>query len=203
MATLCHTQRKNHRELARTHRQLRRHPRPHRTRRPRLSPIQQASPRTRRLLSPQPPAPRQIPSTPSKKAHFTIHPIAHHDTTGNKLLLMTIRSHDQFNTSVYGNADRYRGISHGRRVILLNQSDMDRLGLQKDQWVDITSHFENVPAPSTNSKSSPTTSPSNVPATYFPKPIPSSPLRYTVDGSNQPASKSLTITLIASSPPKA
>ena len=56
-------------------------------------------------------------TTPSGRAQFTVHPIPEHDLGGGKLLLMTIRSHDQFNTAIYGEGDRYRGVSRGRRVV--------------------------------------------------------------------------------------
>jgi anaerobic selenocysteine-containing dehydrogenase len=62
--------------------------------------------------------------TPTGRARFTVHPIPEHDLSGGKLLLTTIRSHDQFNTTIYGENDRYRGISGGRRVIFLNQGDI-------------------------------------------------------------------------------
>ena len=56
--------------------------------------------------------------------------------------MMTIRSHDQFNTSVYGLDDRYRGIYHGRRVVLLNPDDLQDAGFNSGDLVDLTSHFE-------------------------------------------------------------
>ena len=54
---------------------------------------------------------------------------------------MTIRSHDQFNTTVYGDDDRYRGIRGDRRVVLLHRDDLAERGLAEGDSVDLTSHF--------------------------------------------------------------
>ena len=61
-------------------------------------------------------------NTKSGKAQFTVHPIPRHDLSDGKLLLTTLRSHDQFNTTIYSENDRYRGISNGRRVVFLNRA---------------------------------------------------------------------------------
>ena len=59
-----------------------------------------------------------------------------------QLLMMTIRSHDQFNTTIYGLDDRYRGIHSERRVVLMNAEDIRERGLADGQMVDLTSHFQ-------------------------------------------------------------
>ena len=69
--------------------------------------------------------------TPSKRAQFSRVPIPEHELPPGQLLLTTLRSHDQFNTTIYGEGDRYRGISGGRRVIFLNPDDMRERALQK------------------------------------------------------------------------
>ena len=56
--------------------------------------------------------------------------------------MMTMRSHDQFNTTIYGLDDRYRGIYNGRRVVFLNPLDVEDAGLRPGQLVDLVSHFE-------------------------------------------------------------
>jgi hypothetical protein len=56
--------------------------------------------------------------------------------------MMTIRSHDQFNTTIYGLDDRYRGIHGGRRVIFMNRDDIAEAGLKDRQLVNLTSHFQ-------------------------------------------------------------
>ena len=56
--------------------------------------------------------------------------------------MMTIRSHDQFNTHLYGLDDRYRGVFNGRRVVFMNVEDIAAAGLKRGQLVDLTSHYE-------------------------------------------------------------
>jgi anaerobic selenocysteine-containing dehydrogenase len=78
-----------------------------------------------------PNAPRErVFKTPSGKAVFTVHPLPDHKLEPGQFLMMTIRSHDQFNTSVYSGNDRYRGIHDGRRVVFLNQHDIASAGLR-------------------------------------------------------------------------
>src|SRR4029453_19061714 len=90
-----------------------------------------------------PSLPRQrIFKTPSGRAVFTVHALPHHQLEPDQYLMMTIRSHDQFNTSIYGLDDRYRGIYDGRRVVFLNRDDIRGGGLSEGQTVDLFSHFE-------------------------------------------------------------
>jgi hypothetical protein len=79
--------------------------------------------------------------TVSGRAEFTVHPIPEVEVPEGGLLLMTLRSHDQFNTTIYGLEDRYRGVSKGRRAVFVNETDLERLNLLPGQRVDITSHF--------------------------------------------------------------
>ncbi|WP_394839233.1 FdhF/YdeP family oxidoreductase [Pendulispora rubella] len=80
--------------------------------------------------------------TSTGKAKFSSCGIPQHDLAPGELLMTTVRSHDQFNTVVYGLDDRYRGVWGGRRVIFVNPDDLKELGLADGQSVDITSHFE-------------------------------------------------------------
>ena len=80
--------------------------------------------------------------TASGKAEFLAGEVPPIDVPAGRLLLQTIRSHDQFNTTVYGHADRYRGISGDRRVVLVSPVDLDELGLREGQVVDVVSEFE-------------------------------------------------------------
>ncbi len=137
-------------------------------------------------------------NTPSKRAKFTVHPIPSHELGSGKLLLTTIRSHDQFNTTIYSENDRYRGISGGRRVVFLNESDMARLGVKKDQWVDLVGHYESETRRAERFKAIPYDIPPGCAAAYFPETNVLVPVRNTADGSNQPASKSIVITVEAS-----
>jgi molybdopterin-dependent oxidoreductase alpha subunit len=80
--------------------------------------------------------------TDNGKAHLTVNPVPNNAIAPGHFVLMTIRSHDQFNTTIYGYSDRYRGIENSRQVVLMNELDMKKLGLQAKDYVDIISHFE-------------------------------------------------------------
>jgi molybdopterin-dependent oxidoreductase alpha subunit len=79
--------------------------------------------------------------TRTGRAHFTVTRTPELAPPQDRLLLTTIRSHDQFNTTVYGPDDRYRGIRGDRRVVLVHPEDLGRLGLREGEHVDVTSHF--------------------------------------------------------------
>lgn len=79
--------------------------------------------------------------TDDGKAHFSSYPITMDAPKEGELLLMTIRSHDQFNTSVFGLNDRYRGISNERRILFMNNEDMVQRDISQEQMVDITSRY--------------------------------------------------------------
>jgi molybdopterin-dependent oxidoreductase alpha subunit len=134
-------------------------------------------------------------TTKSARAHFTVHPIPRHVLADDQLLLTTIRSHDQFNTTIYGETDRYRGISGGRRVIFLNEADMARLGLTANQWVDIIGHYEGETRRAARFRVVPYPIPPRCAAAYYPETNVLVSVRSVADGSNQPASKSIIITL--------
>ena len=91
---------------------------------------------------PNPPRDERKFQTPSKKAVFMPHPLSRAKFEPGKYLMMSIRTHDQFNTSVYGLDDRYRGIYNGRRVIFMNEEDMRQEKVVQGQFVDLTSHFK-------------------------------------------------------------
>lgn len=80
--------------------------------------------------------------TSSGKAEFTANPLDPVRLEPGQLLLQTFRSHDQFNTTIYGYNDRYRGVKNERRVLFMHPADMEERGLASGQTVDITSHFE-------------------------------------------------------------
>src|SRR6202044_993009 len=87
-------------------------------------------------------AKHRIFKTSSGKAKMTVCPIPKHNLQPGEFLLTTIRSHDQFNSTIYGLNDRYRGVFDGRRVLFLNPLDMKERNLRAGQIVDIYSHFE-------------------------------------------------------------
>ncbi len=134
-------------------------------------------------------------NTKSARARFTVHSIPRHELTNGQLLLTTVRSHDQFNTTIYSENDRYRGVANGRRVVFLNTGDMDRLGVQKNQWVDLISHFEGETRRAERFKVMPYDIPEGCAAAYFPEANALVPVRSVAEGSNQPASKSIVISI--------
>ncbi len=134
-------------------------------------------------------------NTKSGKAKFTIHELPRRKLEPAQFLMMTIRSHDQFNTSVYSSNDRYRGIKGGRRVVFLNQQDIDALGLKPGQRVDLTSHFENEERTARRFAIVPYDIPRQCAATYFPEGNVLVPVRHVAEKSNTPASKSVVISI--------
>jgi molybdopterin-dependent oxidoreductase alpha subunit len=140
------------------------------------------------------PAGRREFHTPTGKAHFTIHPIPDHKLGPGQFLLMTIRSHDQYNTTIYGLDDRYRGIYNGRDVVFLNREDIAELGLAERQKVDITSHFEGEQRIARGFAVVPYDIPRHCAAAYYPETNVLVPIRAQADRSLQPASKSIVVT---------
>jgi len=143
---------------------------------------------------PSPPRERVF-NTPSGRAVFTVHPMPHHDLEPDQYLMMTIRSHDQFNTSIYGLDDRYRGIYNGRRVVFLNADDIRDAGLSEGQKVDLISHFEGEERVALHFVVVPYSIPRRCAATYFPETNVLVPIRSVADKSNTPASKSVVISI--------
>jgi molybdopterin-dependent oxidoreductase alpha subunit len=133
--------------------------------------------------------------TPSGKAQFTVHELPQHDLGPDQFLMMTIRSHDQFNTSVYSSNDRYRGISNGRRVVFLNEDDIATAGFRARQAVDLVSHFEGEERIAREFVIVPYDIPRRCAATYFPEANVLVPVRSVAFKSNTPASKSVVISI--------
>lgn len=80
--------------------------------------------------------------TVDQKAKITVNPLPEYSTPKTPFTLMTIRSHDQFNTSVYSFNDRYRGIANSREVVMMHPEDMQEYGCKSGDLVKLTSHFE-------------------------------------------------------------
>jgi molybdopterin-dependent oxidoreductase alpha subunit len=134
-------------------------------------------------------------NTKSGKAQFTVHELPKHDLGPDQFLMMTIRSHDQFNTSVYTENDRYRGISDGRRVVFLNGEDIAAAGLKAQQVVDLVSHFEGEERIARAFIVVPYDIPRRCAATYFPEANVLVPVRHVALKSNTPVSKSVVISI--------
>jgi len=138
---------------------------------------------------------KRVFNTASGKAQFTVHQLPVHNLGPDQLLMMTIRSHDQFNTSVYTLNDRYRGISNGRRVVFMNEKDISAMGLHARQVVDLVSHFESEERVARRFVVVSYDIPERCAATYFPEANVLVPVRSVAEKSNTPASKSVVISI--------
>ena len=109
--------------------------------------------------------------------------------------MMTIRSHDQYNTTVYDVHDRYRGISGNRRIVLMNALDMAERGWKNRQKVSISSHFDGEVRTSSSWVVVAYDIPRKNVATYFPEANSLVPLNSTAKISNTPTSKWIEVSL--------
>ena len=133
--------------------------------------------------------------TTTGKANFSINKPSEIALEKDQFIMMTIRTHDQFNTTIYGLNDRYRGVLNERRVIFMNADDMKKAGLQKLDLVDLTSHFKNEKREAKGFLAIPYSIPQQCTATYFPEANVLVPLKSTADISNTPTSKTVIITI--------
>lgn len=134
-------------------------------------------------------------SFPGGRAKFTVHPLPRIELLAGQLLMMTIRTHDQFNTTVYSFDDRYRGIKGARRVVLMNEVDIAERELEKDDVVDIVSHFRGEERVAKAFRVVPYDVPKGCVATYYPEANVLVPLESHADISRTPASKSVVVTI--------
>jgi molybdopterin-dependent oxidoreductase alpha subunit len=137
-------------------------------------------------------------ATASGKAEFTVNPLNPISLKSEQLLLQTFRSHDQFNTTIYGNDDRYRGIKNERRVIFMNEEDMQQRNIRAEQPVDITSHFQGETRTAKLFLAIPYQMPKGCAAAYYPEANVLVAIKATANISNTPISKSVVITVEAS-----
>jgi molybdopterin-dependent oxidoreductase alpha subunit len=138
--------------------------------------------------------------TSSGKAKLSVCPIPKHDLQPDEFLLTTIRSHDQFNSTIYGLNDRYRGVFGGRRVLFLNPLDMEATNLEAGQIVDIYSHFEGEVRKAPRFAIVPYAIARRSAAAYYPETNVLIPICSVAAKSNQPAAKSIRITLTPADP---
>ena len=145
---------------------------------------------------PHPPRDTRTFPTDKDRAIFTVSPMEVLQIPEGRLVLQTIRSHDQFNTTIYGLSDRYRGIEGGRRVVFLHRDDITALGFAEGDYVDIISEWKDG-----SERQVPTfrivayDQPRGCAAAYYPETNPLVPLEHTAEGSNQPAYKSVIVRL--------
>ncbi|WP_286814451.1 MULTISPECIES: FdhF/YdeP family oxidoreductase [unclassified Maribacter] len=133
---------------------------------------------------------------PNGKAQFTINKLPEHTLEKDEYMLMTIRSHDQFNTTIYGLDDRYRGVYNARRVVFMNIDDMKAIGVNKLDIVDITSTYDGIVRTAHNFKIVPYNIPSGNLASYFPETNVLVPYNHFADKSKTPISKSVKVRLV-------
>ncbi|MFD9746836.1 FdhF/YdeP family oxidoreductase [[Kitasatospora] papulosa] len=136
---------------------------------------------------------RRFP-TATGKANFTAAPVEYPELPEGRLLLQTLRSHDQYNTTIYGLDDRYRGIKGGRRIVMVNPQDAQDLGLADGSYTDLVSEWKDGierRAPGFRVVHYPTAR--GCAAAYYPETNVLVPLDATADTSNTPASKSVVV----------
>ncbi len=131
--------------------------------------------------------------TPSGRALFTVHEIPRLNLSPGQFLLATIRSHDQYNTTIYGMEDRYRGIHQGRRVILMNADDIFAQRLTDGEIVDVVSHHRDVQRRAKNFRIVTYEIPRGCVAAYFPETNVLVPIDKIAEGSKTPAFKSVVV----------
>ena len=148
-------------------------------------------------VMPHPPRDSRTFPTESGRAEFACSPVEVLDVSDGHLLLQTLRSHDQFNTTIYGLSDRYRGIEGGRRVIFMHRDDIAALGLDDGGHVDITTRWEDddIERRAADFRIVSYDVPRGTAAAYYPETNPLVPLDHTAEGSHQPASKSVVVSV--------
>jgi molybdopterin-dependent oxidoreductase alpha subunit len=142
---------------------------------------------------------REFPTT-TGKANFAAYPIEWVPVPEGRLVLQTLRSHDQYNTTIYGLDDRYRGVKGGRRVVFVNPADIESLGLADGARVDLVSEFTDAAGNLEERRAKdflvvPYSTPVGNAAAYYPETNPLVPLNHTAAKSNTPVSKAIVIRL--------
>ncbi|MET0736376.1 MAG: FdhF/YdeP family oxidoreductase [Microbacterium sp.] len=139
-------------------------------------------------------------ATADGRARFTANPLEYPRIPRGRLLLQTLRSHDQYNTTIYGKDDRYRGIHGGRRVVLVNAKDIQALGFAEGEIIDLVSEWPD-PAGGTQERRAEEfrivayRTPRGNAAAYYPETNVLVPLDSVADVSGTPTSKSVVVRL--------
>lgn len=144
---------------------------------------------------PHPPRDSREFPTHTGKANFAINPLEWVPVPQGRLVLQTLRSHDQYNTTIYGLDDRYRGVKGGRRVVFVNPNDIARLGLRPDDRVDLVSEFDGQERWAKDFLVVPYSTPEGNAAAYYPETNPLVPLDHVAKKSNTPVSKAVVVRL--------
>jgi molybdopterin-dependent oxidoreductase alpha subunit len=142
-------------------------------------------------------AKERIWNTPNSKANFSSAPLDSFRASAGRFLLQTLRSHDQFNTTIYGLDDRYRGISGMRDIVFLAPEDLAALGVKPGGRIDVTSHWSDGERHLKGFRAIPYDMPRGMAAAYFPEANVLVPAGHVAEGSNTPASKSIEVSIHA------
>ncbi|WP_068279732.1 FdhF/YdeP family oxidoreductase [Aldersonia kunmingensis] len=150
------------------------------------------------FVMPHPPRDSRTFPTKSGRAEFAVSPIEVLQVPPKHLVLQTFRSHDQFNTTIYGLSDRYRGIEGGRRVVFVHPDDIAAAGFRDGDLVDLVTHWpgDDVVRRADRFRIVSYDTPRGSAAAYYPETNPLVPLDSTAEKSNCPTSKSVIVQLI-------
>ncbi|AHK33997.1 FdhF/YdeP family oxidoreductase [Rhodococcus opacus] len=149
---------------------------------------------------PHPPRDERRFVTGTGKANFTVNELSWLPVPEDRLMLQTMRSHDQYNTTIYGLDDRYRGVKGGRRVLFIAPEDIAAFGYADGDRVDLVSEWE-APDGTVQERRAddfrlvPYPTPRGNVAAYYPETNPLIPLDHVARKSNTPVSKAITIRL--------
>ena len=149
---------------------------------------------------PHPPRDAREFPTHTGKANFSVEPLEWVPVPPGRLVLQTLRSHDQYNTTIYGLDDRYRGVRGGRRVVFVNPHDIAIMGLAEGQRVDLVSEYADRHGRVQERRADdflivPYPTPVGNAAAYYPETNPLVPLDHVAAESNTPVSKAVVIRL--------
>ncbi|PQP23920.1 FdhF/YdeP family oxidoreductase [Rhodococcus opacus] len=149
---------------------------------------------------PHPPRDSRTFQTKTGKANFSVNDLVWLPVPPGRLMLQTLRSHDQYNTTIYGLDDRYRGVKGGRRVLFVNTRDIKNLGYRDGDHVDLISEWTNRSGSieerrADNFRLVAYPTPVGNAAAYYPETNPLIPLDHVADKSNTPVSKAVLIRL--------
>ena len=138
--------------------------------------------------------------TSTGKANFSVNPLEWVQVPEGRLVLQTLRSHDQYNTTIYGLDDRYRGVKGGRRVVFVNPADIEKFGLKDGARVDLVSEFAGDDGHLQERRAKdfmvvPYSTPQGNAAAYYPETNSLVPLDHVAAKSNTPVSKAIVVRL--------
>ncbi|QDT06687.1 Formate dehydrogenase H [Rubripirellula lacrimiformis] len=136
--------------------------------------------------------------TNTGKANFTVNPVAEQSILPGQFAMTTVRSHDQFNTTIYGNHDRYRGILNARRVVMMNAQDMRELSLVSRDRITVTSHHQGEVRTLHDFQAVEYPIPRQCVAMYYPEANPLIPMAATDASSNCPSFKHTAVSIVKS-----